>query len=161
MGPKVSGRFTLAEAPEERHLALVATGTGLAPYMSMLRTMLPEFGDRKVAVLLGARHSWDLGYHAELMTMDRLCPGVTYVPIISRPGEEFVPWSGRTGYVMELWRASVFAEAWGLQPDPGNTSVFLCGNPTMIDDMCFLLSQEGFREHSRNSPGHIFVERFW
>jgi hypothetical protein len=63
--------------------------------------------------------------------------------------------------VTELWKASLFNEVWGSRPDPGSTSVFLCGNPTMIDDMCSLLSDEGFREHSLKNPGHIFVERYW
>ena len=74
LGPKITGRFTLDEVPGDANLVLIATGTGLAPYMSMLRTMLPECGERRIAVLLGARHSWDLGYQAELVTMDRLSP---------------------------------------------------------------------------------------
>ena len=161
MGPRLTGSFTLAEAPPHNHLALVATGTGLAPYMSMLRTLLPTDGDRQIAVLLGARHSWNLGYHAELKTMERLCSNFHYVPTVSRPAEEIVPWSGRTGYVMELWRSPVLAERWGFRPDPSDTSVFVCGNPAMIDDMCELLSAEGFREHTRGDPGDIFIERYW
>jgi len=161
MGPKITGSFTLDQASPEHHLVLVATGTGLAPYMSMLRTMLPTTNGRRVAVLLGARHSWDLGYHAELSTMERLCGDFLYVPTISRPHEEVVPWAGQTGYVMELWTKSVVLESWGRRPTPDDTSIFLCGSPAMIDDMCKLLVTQGFREHTRNYPGQIFVERYW
>jgi len=161
IGPKITGIFTLDEAQPDCNLILVATGTGLAPYMSMLRTMLPTHGGRQIAVILGARHSWDLGYHAELTTMQRLCGDFLYLPTISRPEEEVVPWSGRTGYVMELWRAGLIDGAWGSRPTPSDTSVFLCGSPAMIDDMCTLLVDEGFREHSRKQPGEVFVERYW
>lgn len=161
LGPKITGTFTLDEARPDSHLALVATGTGLAPYMSMLRTMLPSTGGRRIAVLLGARHSWDLGYHAELATMDRLCPDFHYLPTISRPDEEPSPWPGRVGYVLDHWRSGAVAQAWGTAPTPRTTSVYLCGNPTMIDDMCALLAAEGYREHSRKEPGEVFVERYW
>jgi ferredoxin--NADP+ reductase len=161
LGPKITGAFTLEEAAPGSHLVLIATGTGLAPYMSMLRTMFPSTDGRRVAVLLGARHSWDLGYHAELTTMARLCAGFSYEPTISRPDEEMTPWSGRVGYVLDLWRDRVVERAWGFAPTPENTSIFLCGNPQMIDDMCVLLTAEGYRERSRTEPGEILVERYW
>lgn len=161
LGPKITGNFTLDHAPRDAHLVLVATGTGLAPYMSMLRTILPETGGRKTSVLLGARHSWDLGYRAELETMDRDIPNFSYHSIISRPAEEPIPWSGPAGYVQDLWRERVLEAAWGFSPTPDNTSIFLCGNPAMIDDMVAMLAEEGFREHTRKHPGEIFVERYW
>ena len=161
LGPKITGSFTLNDAPADANLVLVATGTGLAPYMSMLRTMLHEAGGRRIAVLLGARHSWDLGYQSELLTMDRLSPALTYQPIISRPAEEPVPWGGLTGYVQELWGGRRIEREWGFPPTPGDTRIFLCGNPAMIEDMVAVLAYEGFREHSRKEPGHVFVERYW
>lgn len=161
LGPKITGKFTLDEVPASSNLVLVATGTGLAPYMSMLRTMLPLSDGRRIAILLGARHSWDLGYQAELMSMDRRFAGLSYVPIISRPAEEPVPWGGPAGHVQDLWRDGAVERAWGFAPDPLHTCVFLCGNPAMIDDMSGILAADGFREHSRKEPGHVFVERYW
>jgi ferredoxin--NADP+ reductase len=161
LGPKVTGAFTLDEARPDSHLVLVATGTGLAPYMSMLRTMLPAMRGRRVAVLLGARNSWDLGYHGELREMEREHGCFTYVPAISRPEREIRPWTGQVGHVLDLWRGGQVEGAWGFRPDPQSTSVYLCGNPGMIEDMCSVLTGEGYREHSRRSPGEIFVERYW
>ena len=161
LGPKVTGAFTLGEARPDSHLVLVATGTGLAPYMSMLRTILPTTHGRRIAVLLGARNSWDLGYHAELRAMERQHAALCYLPTISRPEGEVRPWPGKVGYVLDLWRDGTVESAWGFPPDPQSTSVYLCGNPRMIDEMCALLTGEGYREHSRHSPGEIFVERYW
>jgi ferredoxin--NADP+ reductase len=161
LGPKITGTFTLDQAPADADVIMIATGTGLAPYMSMLRTELAVSRGRRFAVLLGARHSWDLGYHAELVTMERLSPYFCYLPIISRPAEEPVPWTGRAGYVLDLWRGRELDRIWGGRPTPETARVFLCGNPTMIDDMVELLGDEGFTEHTRKQPGSIYVERYW
>jgi ferredoxin/flavodoxin---NADP+ reductase len=161
LGKKFTGMFTLRDVPPEAHVVLVATGTGLAPYMSMLRTELQCGGPRKFAVLHGARHSWDLGYTAELFTMQRLCPNFTYVPIVSRPGEEPAPWGGERGHVQDLWKGGVLKRAWGFEPTLRNTHVFLCGNPAMIEEMTRLLQGEDFRVHEPRAPGQIHVERYW
>jgi ferredoxin--NADP+ reductase len=161
LGPKITGTFTLDLAPTDKAVVMVATGTGLAPYMSMLRTELASSAGRRFSVLLGARHSWDLGYHAELVTMEQLSPDFTYFPIISRPAEEPVPWTGRAGYVLDLWKSGELENAWDEPPTPENSRIFLCGNPAMIEDMIELLEVAGFSEHTRKRPGSIYVERYW
>jgi len=161
LGPKPAGMFTLRDVPPGRHVALVGTGTGLAPYMSMLRTELACGGPQRIAVLGGARHSWDLGYSAELITMARLCPNFTYLPTVSRPDAEPAPWGGAKGYVQALWTDGALARAWGFRPTPADTHVFLCGNPGMVDDMTLRLEREGFREHAPRQPGEVHVERYW
>ncbi len=161
LGSKITGTFTLDQAPDDTDVVMVATGTGLAPYMSMLRTGPAGWQRRRFAVLLGARHSWDLGYHGELLTMNRLSPNFHYEPVISRPAEEPVPWTGHAGYVQDLWRSDVLEAAWGARPTPRTASVFLCGNPDMIDDMLGVLDDEGFRRHTRGDQGQVFVEKYW
>lgn len=160
LSPKIAGMFTLDDVPEGKNVVLIATGTGLAPYMSMLSTQLQCGDTRRFVVLHGAFHSWDLGYRSELLTLQHLCRNLTYVATIDRPDQEPVPWTGHVGWVQELWTQCVFAHAWGFRPTPDNTHVFLCGNPAMIDDMVKLLNKEGFREHSRKEPGEIHIERY-
>jgi len=161
LGPKITGLFTLADVPADQHLVLVATGTGLAPYMSMLRTRLSGGSKRRVAVLVGARHSWDIGYQAELRTMQRLVPEFTFLPIVSRPAEEPTPWSGATGHVQSLWTGGALEEAWGFRPTAADTHVFLCGSPAMIEGMERLLGAEGFRLHEKGAPGQVHAEKYW
>ncbi len=161
LSKKVTGTFTLQDTPADKHLVLVSTGTGLAPYMSMLRTQL-ECGDqRRFAILHGVRHSWDLGYRGELMALDRMCVNFSYVPIISRPKEEAAPWGGATGYVQHLWGSAHVPEVWGFTPSPDDTHVYVCGNPAMIEDVMEVLEREGFREHKKKAPGQIHVEKYW
>lgn len=161
LGPKFTGMFTLRQVPPGRHLAMIATGTGLAPYMSMLRTELECGSPQRIAVLHGARHSWDLGYAGELYTMQRECANFTYLPTVSRPQAEPVPWGGATGHVQDLWTGGALARVWGFRPTPADTHVLLCGNPAMIDDMIRRLAAEGFTLHEPRAPGQVHVERYW
>lgn len=161
LGPKVTGLFTVSSIPPGQNLALIATGTGLAPYMSMLRTLLEPGGPQRFAVIHGARHSWDLGYRSELMTLQRMCKNFAYFPVLSDSGDERVPWNQASGWVQDIWRSDAIGRAWGLEPRPDNTHVFLCGNPDMVEAMVVLLAGQGFKEHTRKEPGQIHVERYW
>ncbi len=161
LGKKITGAFTLANVPEDYNLVLLSTGTGLAPYISMLRSKLLHNRQSKVGVLHGARHSWDLGYQNELAMVERDYKDFVYLPSITRPSAEKVPWPGLTGYIQDLWQQRPFAERWGFDPSPEHTHVLLCGNPAMIDTMIELLGQEGYQEHTKKTPGQIHLERYW
>lgn len=161
LGPQFKGTFTLDRVAGDRHCLLLATGTGLAPYVSMMRSLLECGGGRRFAVLAGARHSWDLGYRSELMMLRRLCANFTYIPVISRPEAESVAWRGATGYLQDLYSGPALQEAWGCRPSPGDTSVFLCGNPGMVTAMLERLAGDGFVEHTRRSPGQVHTEKYW
>ncbi len=161
LGPKITGLFTLAAVPRDLNLVLIATGTGMAPYMSMLRSRLLETRSGRVAVLHGARRSRDLGYRAELESLERDHARFAYLPSITRPDEEATRWTGETGRLQEIWRRDPLRRPWGFPASPEHTHVLLCGNPGMIDAMSAILVGQGFREHRARSPGEIHVERYW
>ncbi len=161
LGKKFSGMFTLDMTPKDVNIVLLSTGTGLAPYMSMLRSELPCNANRKYVVVHGARHSWDLAYRSELNTLENVCSNFTYIPAITRPNDEHIAWGGETGYIQDLWKKGIIQKKAGLDPNPDNTHFFLCGNPSMIDEMSQLLQEEGYKEHSKKSPGQIHLERYW
>src|SRR5215471_10615122 len=135
LGDRIAGAFTFDHVPEDANVVLIATGTGLAPYVSMLSTHLRFGTQRRVAVLHGVRNSWDLGYRSILMTMQHLRSNVTYVPVVSRPANEPVLWPRAIGHVQDVWKGPVLAQVWNSRPTPKDTHVFLCGSPHMIDDM--------------------------
>ena len=163
LSPKVNGKFTYndSQVPEGANLVLMATGSGLAPFISMLSTYLSSQPKRRVAIIHGARHSWDLGYRSILMTMQHLRSNVTYIPVISRPDQEPVPWKGAEGYVQDVWKNGLIEKAWGVKPNPENTHVFMCGSPQMSEAMIELLSKEDFKEDIKDQPGQVHVEKYW
>lgn len=161
LSKKFTGYFTFDGVPDKANVLLVATGTGLAPYMSMTRSRLTHETRRRFAIIHGAYHSWDLGFRAELSTLSRLSPVFTYISVISSPEEEPVPWSGETGFVQEVWKKRLVDAGWGFKPQPDNTHIFLCGHPAMVEAMEEIVQAEGFKEHTSKSPGQYHVERYW
>ena len=161
MGDTFKGMFTLAQVPSNLNAVLVATGTGVAPYMSMIRTELAKGIRHKFAVIHGACHASDLGYNQELTTLSTLSEAFTYLPILSHAQDDSRVWKGHRGFVQKLWTDGTLAEAWGFHPTPEDTHVFLCGNPLMIKEMLTVLKKEGFREHTKDSPGQIHTEQYF
>jgi len=161
LSKRIVGLFTLDKIPGDQNIILAGTGTGLAPYMSMLRTGLAKDSSRKVAVIHGVRFSPDLSFKDELEAMDRDNVNFSYIGLVSRPHKNPTPWSGLMGHVQDIWGQDLIEKAWGFKPLPQNTHVFLCGHPGMVEDMTGLLEQEGFKEHSRNAPGQIHIEKYW
>lgn len=162
VSPRFKGMFTLAEVPEQFNAVLVATGTGVAPYISMIRTELASGLKRRFAVFHGAYHSYDLGYHSELSTLDAAIDKFNYYPSLTHVHEEPIPWKGHEGFVQKLWTDGVLEAVWGTKPTPENTHVFLCGNPFMIEDLTKILEGEGFEMHSKRNPsGQIHSEKFF
>jgi ferredoxin--NADP+ reductase len=140
LGPKASGVFTLDRVAPEKSVILIATGTGLAPYISMLRTMLMHETRRRFVVLHGARFGWDLGYRGELESLARLRPNFTYLPTITRPDQD-PHFHGHIGRFQ--------------------AEVFLCGNPEMVKTVKTLLEAKGFAAGHGQEPGTIHVEEYW
>jgi ferredoxin--NADP+ reductase len=160
LGPKGTGLFTLDRVPPEKGVVLIATGTGLAPYMSMLRTALIAETNRRFVVIHGARYSWDLGYRGELECLARLRPNFTYLPTITRP-EQDPHFRGRTGRLQVLLEQGVVEQAAAVKLDPAVVDVFLCGNPDMISAVKPLLETRGFTLARGKEPGTIHVEEYW
>ncbi|MBN1590897.1 MAG: ferredoxin--NADP reductase [Pirellulales bacterium] len=159
--PKTNGMFTIDSVPNDQNVMLFATGTGLAPYMSMIRSSLAQHRERRLAVVHGAYRSCDLGYRSELTALERIGSHFDYIPLISDPDHEPVPWSGRTGFCQDIWRRGVIEDRWGFRPSPSDTHAFLCGHPAMIKGMIELLTADGFVEHSEQTPGQIHLEKYW
>lgn len=127
IGPK--GKFVLEPDDERTHL-FVSSGTGNAPFISMMRQALADGRPRRAVFLNGVSHVRDLGYREILERWEASGEyPVRFVPTVSRPNDPGnAGWTGRTGRV-ETIVAPVFGEL-GLRPD--DTIAYLCGNPDMI-----------------------------
>ncbi|PZC47326.1 MAG: ferredoxin--NADP+ reductase [Chloroflexi bacterium] len=149
MRPRAKGIFTLEPAYQD-HL-MVATVTGVAPYISMIRQYLHEGGSGlRFFVLEGASYTDEFGYDDELMELERDHPDtVKFLATISRPAEKRnASWAGETGRVNTL--VEKYLAAYGLERE--NTLVHLCGHPGMIEDAKERLTPAGW---------NVKEERFW
>jgi ferredoxin--NADP+ reductase len=150
IGPK--GKFLLEPNDNRTHL-YVSTGTGIAPFIAMLRDTLAAGTPRRTVLLHGCSYVEELGYRELLDEWERdgTYP-LRYVPTISRPADpRNAGWTGRTGRVEQVV-ASVCQEM-GLRPD--RTVVYICGNPEMILNVERVLMDRGFPEF------HVKKELYW
>jgi len=149
-GPK--GKFVL-EPDDDRQHVFISSGTGIAPFISMMKTLITDGSPRPAIVLHGASYEYDLGYR-ELMEewqRDGTYP-LTYVPSVSRHNApENAGWTGRAGRV-EAVVPQAYDEL-GLTPE--NSIAYICGNPDMITAVDQLLLERGFPEE------HIKKELYW
>lgn len=156
VSPRAAGFFTLDEVPNARDLWMVATGTGIAPYVSMLRA--GEGLDRfeRIVVVHGVRHLADLGYRTELETM--AAEGkLTYLPACTRESAEGV----LDGRLPERLTDGGLEARAGVEVTPAHSHVMLCGNPGMIDGIVATLKTRDMSKHRRRRPGHISFEKYW
>ena len=150
IGPK--GRFLLE--PDERRTHLyVSTGTGIAPFISMIRQSMVDRAPRKTVIVNGCSYADELGYVEELESLEaeKRYP-LHYVPTISRPADaRNAGWTGRTGRVEAI--VTDVCREYGLRPE--RTVVYICGNPEMILNSERELMDKGFPEF------HVKKELYW
>jgi ferredoxin/flavodoxin---NADP+ reductase len=150
-----AGFLVLSEVPDAETLWLVSTGTGIAPFLSILRTDTPWRRFRNVVLVHAVRHARELVYGELLRKLSQQHP-LRYLTFVSR---EAAPGS-LAGRIPAALRDGRMEKAAGLALD-GNSHVMLCGNPDMLKDTQALLVERGLRKHRRRNPGHITVESFW
>lgn len=161
---KGAGSFTLSHAPESRDIWLMATGTGIAPYIAMLRD-----GDiwnkyQQVVLVHGVRFPADLAYQLELEELQHRFEGrFSYVGVASRMPSKMEGHSNRilSGRITDCFTSLALEQETGIAITPQYSTVMLCGNPAMLDEMEQLLSQRGLHRHRPKSPGQVVIERYW
>lgn len=156
LSPKALGFFTLAEVPPTKRLWLVATGTGLGPYLAMIRSgqLLDRF--EEIILVHGVREPYQLAYAQELTDMTH-SPRYRYVPILSGDGQHQD--EVLRGRITKAWDDGTLEGAAG--PFDADCHMLLCGNPKMIEDMVLRLKDRGFEKHRRRKPGHFNFEKYW
>lgn len=143
------GRFTLdTKSGRTKHL-LLATVTGVAPFVSYVRHLYKEWedgvfkGEHQLCMIEGASRSWEFGYREELKAIAAEVPWLQFVTTISRPWED-PGWNGENGRVEDVIRK--YADRWKCKPE--NTSGYLCGHPQMIDNAKGVLARHGFKKEA-------------
>ena len=156
MRKKAKGIFSVDVKSGHTQHFLISTVTGIAPYVSMVRTLAKDLKEGRLAqpfrlvVLQGVSRSDEFGYDKEMQAVAREHPWLSYIPTISRPWED-PEWRGERGRVDDLVRK--YADNLGLTPE--TTTVYLCGNPGMIVNARDMLRRCGFEQTS------IKEETYW
>jgi ferredoxin--NADP+ reductase len=158
LAPAPSGLFTLSEVPDAESLWLIATGTGLGPFLSMLRCDTPWERFRQIVLVHAVRHGADLAYHDAIEAVrkqrrDRFRT-VTFVSREKRAG-------ALTGRVPDAIADERLERAAGVALAPQSAQVMLCGNPDMVLDVTEALKTRGLKRHRHRDPGHVTVEPYW
>jgi len=155
---KPQGFFTLAYVPPCSEMWFVATGTGLGPFIAMLRSGEPFQRFERVVLVHGVRAPAELSYTEELAQWAARYPGrFTHVSLVSGP----VAGAALAGRVTSALVAGTLEASAGVRLDPERSHVMLCGNPQMIAEFTQLLGDRGLRKHRVRTPGHVTSEKYW
>lgn len=155
-----TGFLVLSEVPDAETLWLVSTGTGIGPFLSILRTGTPWERFRKVVLVHAARHAEELVYGEVVAGIAAAHPGrFSYIRISSRDANP--PADLLHGRIPALMRDGSLEARAGSALDAGSAQVMLCGNPEMVRDATAALVERGMKKHRRRDPGQITVENYW
>jgi propane monooxygenase reductase subunit len=138
------GVFTLREG-HDTDLLFVGGGAGMAPILSLLRSMAERGITRRATYYYGARRRRDLCFEKELRALEDSLPGFRYIPALSEPTEED-GWDGEVGLITDV----VARHESGLKGADG----YVCGPPPMVDAAIATLTRLGVPE------GRIYYDKF-
>ena len=145
------GRFTLDLRSGRKNHLLLATVTGIAPYVSYVRTIYQDWkngespmpGEHRLFCIQGASKSHEFGYREELEKVAGETSWLKYIPAISRVWEN-PDWRGELGRADDLIRK--YLEVWNLRPE--DTTAYLCGHPGMVENGRGILLRAGWKKEA-------------
>jgi ferredoxin--NADP+ reductase len=162
VGKKPTGTLVLSTLQPGKRLFLLSTGTGLAPFLSIIRD--PETYERfeQVVIVHGVRYASELGYsdyiQRELpqdeLLGEQIQKQLAYYPTVTR--EPFV----NQGRITDLLASGKLCRDLNQAPlNAEQDRVMICGSPGMLNDLVVQLEHQGFREGATHAPAHYAVER--
>ena len=162
VGRKPTGTLVIDYLLPGKRLYLLSTGTGLAPFMSIVRD--PETYERFDQVILvhGVRQKEELAYHDLLVDHlpnheflgELVTSKLRYYPTVTRESYR------NMGRVTELIESGKLFEDLEVPPlDPAADRVMICGNPAMLRELKHMLEARGFKEGNTSTPGDFVIER--
>ena len=156
------GYLTLAryQLPLPNDLWLLATGTGLAPFLSILKTIEVWQQYQRIILVYSARTSQELAYQAEIDAIKSIYgdngAAFVFLPIVTREAD----YAGEKARIPNLILSGKLTELVGQKLDKERSHVMLCGNPQMVEDTKEALKSLGLTMN-RRGEGNIAVENYW
>ena len=161
MEPFITGNFHSGNLPDltGKDLWMLGTGTGIAPYLSMLKNSTSLLLRCTNLILVHsvrqARHLCSAEYVSELQT---LYSSLKYVPVVTREEGKH---SHLHQHIQTLLSTNQIVARVGISLSIEHSVVLLCGHPQMIKESTNVLKELGFAKHRRRTPGHILTERYF
>ena len=156
------GYLTLAryQLPLPNDLWLLATGTGLAPFLSILKTIDVWQQYQRIILVYSARTSQELAYQAQISSIKSIYgdngAAFVFLPIVTREAD----YAGEKARIPNLILSGKLTELVGQKLDKARSHVMLCGNPQMVEDTKEALKSIGLTMN-RRGEGNIAVENYW
>jgi len=160
---KSYGFLTTERFEAGRDLWMLATGTGLAPFLSILHDFATWEGYENLVLVQSVRTQSELAYEELIRGFDKseyyaeFAHKLRYIRIVTR---EPVPGALRDR-VTKLLANGVLEKNIDLELDHDRSRIMLCGNPEMVEDSRKILVDRGFRLSRRGEPGHLATENYW
>ena len=154
---KATGFFVMDEVPDGKNLWMLATGTGLGVFISLLRTDDPWKRFEKIILVHCTRFKNELTYQDQIQSFNKKYSNqFTYIKSTTREEVEGcldlrIPKGIETHLFEEMTNVEI-----------NDSSQFMvCGNPNMINDTVELLNKSGLERNRRSKPGNITLEKYW
>lgn len=153
---KSSGFFVMDEVPDGDKLWLIATGTGLGVFISLLKTGAPWERFKEIVLVHGVRTADELTYQKQIKEFQNEHPNqLKYIQTVTREKTE----NALNSRIPEAIKDNTITDICGNIDK--NSQFMLCGNPDMINDMVDLLGEYGLERNRRSKPGNITLEKYW
>ena len=151
------GFFVISEVPKGNNLWMLATGTGLGVFISILKTTEPWEKFKKIVLIHGVRKKNELAYQEQISKFQKKYPNkLTYIQSVTREKIDKI----LTIRLPEGIESGLF-ESITANKISKNSQFMLCGNPSMIKDSISILKSKGIEINRRSNPGNITIEKYW
>lgn len=156
---EAAGFFVLEEVPDCETLWMLATGTAIGPYLSILQEGKDLERFKNLVLVHAVRYAADLSYLPLMLELQQRYEGKLRIQtVVSRESVS----GSLTGRVPTLIESGALEEAIGLPMTTETSHVMLCGNPQMVRDTQQLLKEtRQMTKHLRRRPGHMTAEHYW
>ena len=152
------GFFVMSQIPQAKHLWMLATGTGLGPYLCILKENEAWERFEKIVLVHAVPYAHELNYSDLIEQFAREHPDkFTFIPIVSREDHKDIL-KGRIPALIENGELEAKAE---LQMSADDSHIMLCGNSGMLNDSKAILKVRGMNRHLNHKPGHVSAEQYY
>lgn len=153
---RANGFLTVSEVPQCRHLWMLATGTGVGPFLSILKNRDAWQRFEKIVLVYSVRDISELAYQQQVADIRQQWPQkFSFVPLVTREKVEGMLNQRITDSIED----DSLEQTTGVVIDE-DSHVMMCGNSEMIADVTEVLAKRGLRKHRRREPGHITTEKY-